>query len=733
MTPEQVQAEIQEIAMRYKDMLRNTYRHLSDEDKLVIRKAFDLAMDAHKNQRRKSGEPYIFHPIAVAQIVADEIGLGATSISCALMHDVVEDTDYTLQDIEKLFGAKFAKIIDGLTKISVLNDQELSIQSENFRKLLLTLSEDVRVILIKIADRLHNMRTLESMSPSKQMKIASETIFIYAPLAHRMGLYNIKSELEDLSLKYTKPEEYFEIANKLKAEEEDRNKYVEDFKNAISEKLDEEGLNYEIKGRAKSIFSINKKMKSQNVAFEEIFDKFAIRIIYKSDLKNEKFIAWKIYSLITAIYKPNPARLRDWITLPKSTGYESLHITVMGPGGKWVEVQIRSERMDEIAEKGIAAHYKYKENYKLEDSKVEEWIAQVREVIENQRNSNTSEFIDNFRLNLYTKDIFVFTPKGEVMSLPKGSCPIDFAYAIHTKVGDRCLGAKVNGKLCPLSYELKNGDQIEIIASQNQRPKADWLDYVKTGRARTKIKASLNAERREKSEEGREILERKLRHLRLTLDESMVNELQAFFNEKNSQDLFFHVQNGVIANQDLKRFADKKTGVTSFLNRFKTRSGNKKAIVAPQHLDQVVFGDEEKKLDYTLANCCSPIPGDDVFGFITVNRGIKVHKKTCLNAIELRANYSYRVMEAKWIDSSRREYKTFIKVIGLDRHGMLNDITNCLSRNNNVEMKSVNVRSEGGMMIGDLEIVVSHKNQLENILSEIRQIEGVNKVKRSQD
>lgn len=733
MTLEQAQAEIQEIALRYKDMLKNTYRHLSDEDKSIIRKAFDLAMDAHKNQRRKSGEPYIFHPIAVAQIVADEIGLGATSISCALMHDVVEDTDYTLQDIEKIFGAKFAKIIDGLTKISVLNDQELSIQSENFRKLLLTLSEDVRVILIKIADRLHNMRTLESMSPSKQMKIASETIFIYAPLAHRMGLYNIKSELEDLSLKYTKPEEYFEIANKLKAEEEDRNKYVEDFKNAISEKLDEEGLNYEIKGRAKSIFSINKKMKSQNVAFEEIFDKFAIRIIYKSDFKNEKFIAWKIYSLITAIYKPNPARLRDWITLPKSTGYESLHITVMGPGGKWVEVQIRSERMDEIAEKGIAAHYKYKENYKLEDSKVEEWIAQVREVIENQRNSNTSEFIDNFRLNLYTKDIFVFTPKGEVMSLPKGSCPIDFAYAIHTKVGDRCLGAKINGKLCPLSYELKNGDQIEIIASQNQRPKADWLDYVKTGRARTKIKASLNAERREKSEEGREILERKLRHLRLTLDENMVNELQAFFNERNSQDLFFHVQNGVIANQDLKRFADKKTGVASFLNRFKTRSGNRKEISVQQHLDQVVFGEEEKKLDYTIANCCGPIPGDEVFGFITVNRGIKVHKKTCPNAIELRANYSYRVLEAKWIDSSRSEYKTSIKVQGLDRHGMLNDITNCLSNNSNVAMKKVNLEEEGGMMIGEIEIVISHKNQLENILNKLRKIDGINKVKRSQD
>lgn len=731
MIPEQLQAEMQEIARRYKDMLRNTYRNLSDEDKAFIRKAFDLALDAHKNQRRKSGEPYIFHPIAVAQIVADEIGLGATSISCALMHDVVEDTDYTLEDIEKFFGKKCAKIIDGLTKISVLNNQELSIQSENFKKLLLTLSEDVRVILIKIADRLHNMRTLASMPSTKQMKIASETIFIYAPLAHRMGLYNIKSELEDLSLKYTKPEEYYEIERKLKAEEGDRENYIEDFKNKISSKLEEEGLTCQIKGRAKSIHSINRKMKSQNVNFEEIFDKFAIRVIYKSDRKNEKFIAWKIYSLITDVYPPNPARLRDWITQPKSTGYESLHITVMGPQGKWIEVQIRSERMDEIAEKGIAAHYKYKENYKVEDSKVDEWIAQVREIIENQKNSDTTEFIDNFKLNLYAKDIFVFTPGGEVISLPKGACPIDFAYAIHTNVGDTCLGAKINGKLYPLSHELTSGDQIEIITSQNQKPKPDWLDYVKTGRARSKIKASLNAEKRALSEEGKEILERKLRHLRLSLDENMVNELQAFFNERNSQDLFFHIKNGIISNRDLKRFAEKKTGVASFLNKFRPKTGTApEKNTQSSHLDQVVFGDEEKRLDYTLASCCSPIPGDEVFGFVTVNRGIKVHKKNCPNAIELRANYSYRILSAQWIDSSKREYTAKINIKGIDRKGMLGDITDYLSRNKNVYLKGINLSSNDGIFDGNLEIVVSHKNQLEGILEKIRKLDGVNRVKR---
>ncbi|SZD73161.1 Bifunctional (p)ppGpp synthase/hydrolase RelA [Candidatus Ornithobacterium hominis] len=727
----QNEIEKYEIARRYKDMLRNTYRKLNDEDKDLIRKAFDLAADAHKEQRRKSGEPYIFHPISVAQIVADEIGLGATSIACALMHDVVEDTEYTLADIERLFGNKIAKIIDGLTKISVLNNQELSIQSENFRKLLLTLSEDIRVIIIKIADRLHNMRTLGSMPEKKQLKIASETTFIYAPLAHRMGLYNIKSELEDLSLKYTNPKDYFDIARQLEDTQKERRKYIQEFSDKISNVLNQEGLSYEIKGRPKSINSIYRKMNSQNISFDEVYDKFAIRIIYKSEPKDEKFIAWKIYSIITDIYSPNPRRLRDWIIQPKSTGYESLHITVMGPGGKWVEVQIRSERMDEIAEKGIAAHYKYKENYKVEENKVDRWINQVREILENQDNQETSEFIDNFKLNLYSKEIYVFTPQGDVISLPKGSSPLDFAYAIHTNVGDSCLGAKINGKLYPLSHELNSGDQVEIITSQNQKPKMDWLDYVKTGRAKTKIKASLNAEKRLISEEGKEILTRKLRSLKLNLDESLVNDLQTFFNEKNSQNLFLHVQNGVITNQDLKRFADKRTGVVGFLNRFRQKTNAKKKEINVKKGDILVFGEEEKKLDYTLANCCNPILGDDVFGFITVNRGVKVHKKNCSNAVELRANYSYRILKAQWVDGEKQEFETDILIKGIDRKGLVKDITDFLSSNANIEMKGLNFKSIDGVFEGNISMIIDNKSHLEKIIHGISHIDSVRKVKRS--
>lgn len=727
----QNEIEKYEIARRYKDMLRNTYRKLSDEDKDLIRKAFDLAAEAHKEQRRKSGEPYIFHPISVAQIVADEIGLGATSIACALMHDVVEDTEYTLTDIERLFGNKIAKIIDGLTKISVLNNQELSIQSENFRKLLLTLSEDIRVIIIKIADRLHNMRTLGSMPEKKQLKIASETTFIYAPLAHRMGLYNIKSELEDLSLKYTNPKDYFDIARQLEDTQKKRRKYIQEFSDKISNVLNQEGLSYEIKGRPKSINSIYRKMNSQNISFDEVYDKFAIRIIYKSEPKDEKFIAWKIYSIITDIYSPNPRRLRDWIIQPKSTGYESLHITVMGPGGKWVEVQIRSERMDEIAEKGIAAHYKYKENYKVEENKVDRWINQVREILENQDNQETSEFIDNFKLNLYSKEIYVFTPQGDVISLPKGSSPLDFAYAIHTNVGDSCLGAKINGKLYPLSHELNSGDQVEIITSQNQKPKMDWLDYVKTGRAKTKIKASLNAEKRLISEEGKEILTRKLRSLKLNLDESLVNDLQTFFNEKNSQNLFLHVQNGVITNQDLKRFADKRTGVAGFLNRFRQKTNAKKKEINVKKGDILVFGEEEKKLDYTLANCCNPILGDDVFGFITVNRGVKVHKKNCSNAVELRANYSYRILKAQWVDGEKQEFETDILIKGIDRKGLVKDITDFLSSNANIEMKGLNFKSIDGVFEGNISMIIDNKSHLEKIIHGISHIDSVRKVKRS--
>ena len=728
-----IEKENQEISRRYKDMLKHTYQTLSKDDKKLIRKAFDLAVDAHKDQRRKTGEPYIFHPIEVAKIVADEIGLGATSIAAALMHDVVEDTDYTLEDIEELFGEKIAMIIDGLTKISILNKQDVSIQSENYRKLLLTLSEDVRVILIKIADRLHNMRTLDSMSEDKQLKIASETIFIYAPLAHRMGLYNIKSELEDLSLKYTKPEEYISIERKLQETKEEREKYIEDFSNIIREKLDEEGLEFEIKGRSKSVFSIHRKMISQNVGFEEIYDRFAIRIIYKSDKRNEKFVAWKIYSVVTDIFRPNPKRLRDWISQPKSTGYESLHITVMGPMARWVEVQIRSERMDELAERGVAAHYKYKENYQVEDSKVDEWIQQVREMLENHDTQDATEFIDNFKFNLYAKEIYVFSPKGDLYSLPKGASSLDFAYAIHSNIGDTCLGAKVNGKLYPLSHELQSGDQVEILTSPNQKPKPDWLDFAITSKARSKIKASLNAAKRAISEEGKEILIRKLRHLKIDFSESVVNEMQVYFKDKNSQNLFYKIATGEIDNKSLRKFAERKSGITGFINRFRPKS--KPAVTEEtqpaQKLDSLVFGPDEEKLDYELASCCNPIPGDKVFGFVTVSKGIRVHKKDCPNAVSLQANQAYRIIRAKWIDSSSQLYRVIINVNGLDRLGLVNDVTKIISSNLHVHIRSINISEEDGIFDGKISVSVKNKSQLDKIIEQLKEVDGIQKVSRT--
>ena len=728
-----VEKENQEISRRYKDMLKHTYQTLTKDDKKLIRKAFDLAVDAHKDQRRKTGEPYIFHPIEVAKIVADEIGLGATSIAAALMHDVVEDTDYTLEDIEELFGERIARIIDGLTKISILNKQDVSIQSENYRKLLLTLSEDVRVILIKIADRLHNMRTLESMHEDKQMKIASETIFIYAPLAHRMGLYNIKSELEDLSLKYTKPEEYFSIERKLQETKKEREKYIEDFSSIIRERLEEEGLEFEIKGRSKSVFSIHRKMIYKYVIFEEVYDKFAVRIVYRSDKKNEKFLAWKIYSVVTDIFRPNPKRLRDWISQPKSTGYESLHITVMGPMARWVEVQIRSERMDELAERGVAAHYKYKENYQVEDSKVDEWISQVREMLDNNETQDATEFIDNFKFNLYAKEIYVFTPKGDLFSLPKGASSLDFAYAIHSNIGDTCLGAKVNGKLYPLSHELQSGDQVEILTSPNQKPKTDWLDFVVTSKARSKIKASLNAARRAISEDGKEILIRKLRHLKIDFNESVVNDLQNYFKTRNSQDIFYKVATGEIDNKSLRKFAESKSGITGFINRFRPKS---KTVVTQeeepkQKLDSLVFGPDEEKLDYDLASCCNPIAGDKVFGFVTVAKGIRVHKNDCPNAVSLQANQAYRIIRAKWIDSSSQLYRAILTLNGLDRIGLVNDITKIISSNLHVHIRSINISEEDGVFDGKISVSVKNKSQLDKILDQLKQVDGIQKVSRT--
>ncbi|MBT8300646.1 MAG: RelA/SpoT family protein, partial [Maribacter sp.] len=650
MTQAAIKKENKQIAKQYKELLRISYQTLSDDDKVLIRQAFEIAVDAHKEQRRKSGEAYIFHPIAVAKIVASEIGLDAVSIASALLHDVVEDTAYTLDDIERMFGETVARIVDGLTKIAHLKkEMNISQQAENFRKMLLTLHDDVRVIIIKIADRYHNMLTLDAMPEHKQVKMASETLYIYAPLAHRIGLYNIKTELEDLSLKYTEPEVYKDISGKVEETKEDQQAYIDAFTNVISDSLDKEGLHYNIKGRMKSIFSIRKKMNVQNVSFDQIYDKFAIRIIYKSDKANEKFLAWKIYSIVTDHFTPNPVRLRDWISSPKSTGYEALHITVMGPKGKWVEVQIRSERMHEIAEKGYAAHFKYKHGNQKEQG-IEIWLNKLQEALENA-NTSAVDFVEEFKLNLYSKEIFVFTPLGELKSLPKGATPLDFAFNIHTEVGIHTRGAKVNGKLVPLNTTLKSGDQVEIITSQQAKPNQNWLDYATTARARAKIKSSLREEKKSIAQDGKEVLRRKLKSQKISLNEDTVNKMVIFFKLKTSLDLFYRVGIGAIDNQKIKDFASSYNN--AFISFFKRKikrtpipEGIDKEEITSKY-DLLVFGKEEEKLDYKLSKCCNPIPGDTVFGFVSVNEGIKVHKKNCPNAISLQSNYAYRIISAK--------------------------------------------------------------------------------------
>ena len=733
MTLIDLEEENKAIAKQYKELLRISYQTLSEDDKKLIRRAFDTAVDAHKDQRRKSGEAYIFHPIAVAKTVASEIGMDATSIAAALLHDVVEDTEYTLEDIERLFGETVARIVDGLTKISHLSvEKDVSLQAENFRKMLLTLNDDIRVIIIKIADRLHNMQTMETMPEHKQVKIASETLYIYAPMAHRIGLYNIKTELEDLGLKYTEPEVYNDILSKIEESKEDQQTYIKDFSNVIEETLDKEGLNYQIKGRTKSIFSIRRKMQAQNVSYDEVYDKFAIRIIYKSDSKNEKFLAWKIYSVVTDHFKPNPVRLRDWISSPKSTGYEALHITVMGPKGRWVEVQIRSERMHEIAEKGYAAHFKYKHGEQQEMG-IDVWLNRLQDALENSE-GNAVDFVEEFKLNLYAKEIFVFTPTGDLKSLPKGATPLDFAFHIHTEVGMRTRGAKVNSKLVPLSYPLKSGDQVEIITSEQSKPNANWLDYATTARARTKIKSSLREEKKEIAEEGKELLRRKLKQLKITLNEKIVNELVIYFKLKTSLDLFYRVGIGTIENQKLKDFAAARnnTFINFFKNRIRKNSVpediNKEEITS--RYDLLVFGKEEEKLDYKFANCCNAIPGDDVFGFVTINDGIKVHKKDCPNAISLQSNYAYRIIAAKWIDSSQQEFTAVINLTGIDNIGLVSHVTKIISQNMHVNMKNLSFDTDDGVFIGKITVEVKNKTILKKLIDNLRKLNGIDKVTR---
>ncbi|MDB9714020.1 RelA/SpoT family protein [Flavobacteriaceae bacterium] len=726
-------SENKAIAREYKELLRISYQSLSEDDKKLIRLAFDTAVEAHSDQRRKSGEAYIFHPIAVAKIVASEIGLDATSIAAALLHDVVEDTSYTLPDIERLFGPVVAKIVNGLTKIAHLKkDMNISQQAENFRKMLLTLNDDVRVIIIKIADRYHNMLTMDSMPEYKQLKIASETLYIYAPLAHRIGLYNIKTALEDLSLKYTEPEVFNDISDKIEESKEEQQKYIDDFTGNIKNSLAKEKFKYTIKGRMKSIFSIRRKMLKQQVTFDEIYDKFAIRIVYASAPEDEKFLAWKIYSVVTDHFTPNPVRLRDWITSPKTTGYEALHITVMGPKGKWIEVQIRSERMHEIAEKGYAAHFKYKHGAQKEQG-IDLWLNRLQEALEND-NINAVDFVEEFKLNLYSKEIFVFTPKGELKSLPKGATPLDFAFSIHTQIGSKTRGAKVNGKLVPLNTTLHSGDQVDVITSESAKPTQNWLNYATTARARSKIKTALKEAKKAIAEEGKEILRRKLKSQKINLNEDTVNKLVTFFKLKTSLDLYYRVGSGIIDNVKLKDFA------ASYNNAFISFFKNKiRRNTIPEdidkeelssNLDTLVFGKDEEKLPYKLSPCCNAIAGDEVFGFISINDGIKVHKKNCPNAISLQSNYAYRIIASNWIDSSQEEFVAEIALNGIDNLGLVSNITKVISNQMNVNMRAINFNTDGGTFSGKIKVVVKNSDTLKKLVGNLKHINGIEKVSR---
>ena len=735
MTEINLEEENKALTREYKQLLRISYQTLTPDDKKLIRKAFNVAVDAHKDQRRKSGEAYVFHPIGVAKIVASEIGLGPTAIAAALLHDVVEDTPITLEEIEKMFNPKIAQLVEGLTKISqVKKEMNISMQAENFRKMLLTLNDDVRVILIKIADRLHNMQTMGSMPDYKQVKIASETLYIYAPLAHRLGLYNIKTKLEDLGLKYTEPTVYNDIVSKIKETKEEQDDYIKLVSNVLKKTLNEEGVDYIIKGRPKSIYSIRRKMLAQNVTFDEVYDKFALRIIYKSNPHDEKFLAWKIYSIVTDHYRPSPSRLRDWISSPKTTGYEALHATVMGPKGRWVEVQIRSERMDEIAEKGYAAHYKYKQGVN-EENGLDIWLNLLKEALENSE-TNAVDFVEDFKMNLYAKEIFVFTPKGEIKSLPKGATSLDFAFSIHSEIGIKTRGTRVNGKLVQLNYELKSGDQIEVITSPNQKPTINWLEYVTTSRAKNKIRNVLNEDTKKIAEEGKELLTRKLKHLKINLNESIVNELVNFFKLKTSLDLFYRVGIGAIENQQLKDYASQKSNtlINFFKNKIKRSPSNNTEDVFKQELssnyDLLVFGKEQDRLEYKLSNCCNPIPGDSVFGFVTINEGIKVHKKDCPNAISMQSNYAYRIMQAKWIDSSQQEFKAILKITGMDTLGLTNELTKVISNQMNVNIQSITLNGEAGIFNGQVAVIVKNNTILKKLIDNIKKIDGIEKVTR---
>jgi GTP diphosphokinase / guanosine-3',5'-bis(diphosphate) 3'-diphosphatase len=724
--------EKKEIIGRYRRLLRKAKPILKDGDAKLIKKAFTISLEAHKDMRRRSGEPFIFHPLAVAEICVEEIGLGTTSIIAALMHDVVEDTDIELTDIERMFGKKITRIIDGLTKIRGVFEYGTSQQAENFRKMLFTLSEDVRVILIKLADRLHNMRTLDSMPRNKQLKVANETIYLYAPLAHRLGLNAIKTELEDLYLRFTDRAVYDGIARDIDATRAARTKFIKQFMVPIKDELDKLKIDYEIKGRPKSIYSIRNKMKKQNIPFEEVFDLFAIRIILDTSIDHEKALCWQVYSIVTDYYTPNPDRLRDWISTPKSNGYESLHTTVMAKNGQWVEVQIRSKRMDEIAEKGYAAHWKYKDSNSTAESNLEKWLARVRDLLE-QNNHSALDFVDDFRGNLFSEEVFVFTPKGELRTLPYGATALDFAFEIHTQVGSKCIGAKVNNKLVPINYVLKNGDQIEILTSQKQKPHEDWLRFVVSSKAKARIKDELKEDKKKSADEGKEILLRKLKQLKEEPTQALLEQLREYFKVPTNFEVYYRLGRGFITTADIKKFVEAKP---VFQLRPRTGMSEVKAVeqelshIKGRYNDILLIGEDMDVVDYKLAKCCTPIPGDDVFGFVTVNEGIKIHRTNCKNAPELLSHHGNRVVKAKWTSQHEVAFLTGLKILGTDRVGLINDVTKIISEELKVNMSSMSIHTDSGIFEGEIMLYVNDTRHLEQMIEKLRGVEGVEKVSR---
>ena len=726
--------EKKEIIGRYRRLLRKAKPILKDGDAKLIKRAFTISMEAHKDMRRKSGEPYIFHPLTVAEICVEEIGLGTTSIIAAILHDVVEDTDIELETIERIFGKKIAKIIDGLTKIRGVFEYGTSQQAENFRKMLFTLSEDVRVILIKLADRLHNMRTLDSMPRNKQLKVASETIYLYAPLAHRLGLNAIKTELEDLYLRFTDHQVFTDIAAKIDDSKTSRNKFIKQFIQPVTDELDKLKVEYEIKGRPKSIFSIYNKMRKQNIPFEEVFDLFAIRIIVDTPIEQEKSFCWQVYSIVTDFYTPNPDRLRDWISTPKGNGYESLHTTVMAKNGQWVEVQIRTRRMDEIAEKGYAAHWKYKDTAANHESNLEKWLVRVRELLQRQ-DLSALEFVDDFRGNLFNEEVFVFTPRGELKTLPKGATALDFAFDIHTDIGAKCIGAKVNQKLVPINHVLKNGDQIEILTSAKQKPNEDWLRFVVSPKAKSKIKEFLKEDKKALAEEGKETLLRKLKQLKIDVNGQVNEQLRSYFNANSQFELHYKFGKGSITVNDLKKFKDFKPS-SALKNKPHNSQEDARSVeqeitkVKGRYDDILLIGEDMDVVEYKLAKCCTPIPGDDVFGFVTINEGIKIHRTNCPNSAELLSNHGNRVIKAKWTSQHEVSFLTGLTIVGTDRVGLINDVSKIISEELKVNMSSLSFYTDHGIFNGEIMLYVNDTRHLDLLISKLEKVEGAVTVSR---